>query len=103
MGNILEALYNQQTKFLESDFEKVVCAVRTHYTARPDHYCSPILNHCPVCSASCLISAALHAITWYLSYFLRMLSTRQLTEQPANDIESFVHQDRAEKFVYEKD
>src|SRR5690606_26861742 len=34
MGNILETLYNQQTKFLEPDFEKLYALVRTRITQR---------------------------------------------------------------------
>ena len=102
MGNILETLYNQQTKFLESDFEKLYALVRTRITQR-----SLIVLFTNFESLSGLQRqlpyirhiARNHLV---LVVFFENTELRQLTDEPAEDIETLYTKTIAEKFVYEK-
>jgi uncharacterized protein (DUF58 family) len=102
MGHILETLYNQQTKFLESDFEKLYAHIRTRITQRSlivlfTNFESmsglqrqlPFIRHI----------ARNHLV---LVVFFENTELRQLTDEPAEDIESLYTKTIAEKFVYEK-
>jgi len=102
MGHILETLYNQQTKFLESDFEKLYAHIRTRITQR-----SLIVLFTNFESLSGLQRqlpyirhiARNHLV---LVVFFENTELRQLTDSPAEDIESLYTKTIAEKFVYEK-
>jgi uncharacterized protein (DUF58 family) len=102
MGHILETLYNQQTKFLESDFEKLYAHIRTRVTQR-----SLIVLFTNFESLSGLQRqlpyirhiARNHLV---LVVFFENTELRQLTDLPAEDIESLYTKTIAEKFVYEK-
>jgi uncharacterized protein (DUF58 family) len=102
MGSILETLYNQQTKFLESDFEKLYAHVRTRISQR-----SLIVLFTNFESMSGLQRqlpyirhiARNHLV---LVVFFENTELRQLTDEPANDIETLYTKTIAEKFVYEK-
>lgn len=102
MGTILETLYNQQTKFLESDFEKLYAHVRTRITQR-----SLIVLFTNFESLSGLQRqlpyirhiARNHLV---LVVFFENTELRQLTDEKANDIETLYTKTIAEKFVYEK-
>ena len=102
MGTILETLYNQQTKFLESDFEKLYAHVRTRISQR-----SLIVLFTNFESLSGLQRqlpyirhiARNHLV---LVVFFENTELRQLTDEKANDIETLYTKTIAEKFVYEK-
>jgi uncharacterized protein (DUF58 family) len=102
MGHILETLYNQQTKFLESDFEKLYAHIRTRITQR-----SLIVLFTNFESLSGLQRqlpyirhiARNHLV---LVVFFENTELRQLTDSPAEDIETLYTKTIAEKFVYEK-
>jgi uncharacterized protein (DUF58 family) len=102
MGSILETLYNQQTKFLESDFERLYAHIRTRITQR-----SLIVLFTNFESLSGLQRqlpyirhiARNHLV---LVVFFENTELRQLTDQDAEDIESLYTKTIAEKFVYEK-
>ncbi|WP_207512833.1 DUF58 domain-containing protein [Longitalea luteola] len=102
MGHILETLYNQQTKFLESDFEKLYAHIRTRISQR-----SLIVLFTNFESLSGLQRqlpyirhiARNHLV---LVVFFENTELRQLTDDPAEDIESLYTKTIAEKFVYEK-
>lgn len=102
MGSILETLYNQQTKFLESDFEKLYAHIRTRITQR-----SLIVLFTNFESLSGLQRqlpyirhiARNHLV---LVVFFENTELRQLTDNDAEDIESLYTKTIAEKFVYEK-
>lgn len=102
MGHILETLYNQQTKFLESDFEKLYAHIRMRITQR-----SLIVLFTNFESLSGLQRqlpyirhiARNHLV---LVVFFENTELRQLTGDPAEDIESLYTKTIAEKFVYEK-
>ncbi|WP_205511459.1 DUF58 domain-containing protein [Longitalea arenae] len=102
MGHILETLYNQQTKFLESDFEKLYAHIRTRISQR-----SLIVLFTNFESLSGLQRqlpyirhiARNHLV---LVVFFENTELRQLTDDPAEDIETLYTKTIAEKFVYEK-
>jgi uncharacterized protein (DUF58 family) len=102
MGHILETLYNQQTRFLESDFERLYAHIRTRITQR-----SLIVLFTNFESLSGLQRqlpyirhiARNHLV---LVVFFENTELRALTDNKANDIESLYTKTIAEKFVYEK-
>jgi len=102
MGSILEILYNQQTKFLESDFEKLYAHVRTRISQRSlivlftnFESLSGLQRQLPYIRSI----ARNHLV---LVVFFENTELRQLTDEPANDIETLYTKTIAEKFVYEK-
>jgi uncharacterized protein (DUF58 family) len=102
MSNILETLYNQQTKFLESSYEKLYALIRTRITQR-----SLIILFTNFESLSGLQRqlpyirniARNHLV---VVVFFENTELRQLTESTADSIESVYIKTIAEKFVYEK-
>lgn len=102
MGNILETLYNQETKFLESNFEKLYALVRTRITQRSlivlftnFESLSGLQRQLPYIRSI----ARNHLV---LVVFFENTELRQLTETPATDIETLYMKTIAEKFSYEK-
>lgn len=102
MGAILETLYNQQTKFLETDFEKLYALVRTRITQRSlivlftnFESVSGLQRQLPYIRSI----ARNHLV---LVVFFENTELRQLTDSRATDIESLYIKTIAEKFVYEK-
>ena len=102
MGSILETLYNQQTKFLESSYEKLYALIRTRITQR-----SLILLFTNFESLSGLQRqlpyirsiARNHLV---VVVFFENTELRSLTESRADSVESLYIKTIAEKFVYEK-
>jgi uncharacterized protein (DUF58 family) len=102
MGHILDTLYNQQTKFLETDFEKLYAHIRMRITQR-----SLIVLFTNFESLSGLqrqLPYVRHIARNHLVLvvFFENTELRQLTGDPAEDIESLYTKTIAEKFVYEK-
>jgi uncharacterized protein (DUF58 family) len=102
MGNILETLYNQQTKFLESNFEKIYALVRTRITQRSlivlftnFETLSGLQRQLPYIRSI----ARNHLV---LVVFFENTELRQLTDAPAHDIETLYIKTIAEKYNYEK-
>jgi uncharacterized protein (DUF58 family) len=102
MGHILETLYNQQTKFLESDFEKLYAHIRTRISQRSlivlftnFESLSGLQRQLPYIRSI----ARNHLL---LVVFFENTELRTLTETDAGDIESLYTKTIAEKFVYEK-
>lgn len=102
MGNVLEALYNQQTRFLESDYEKVFSLVRTRITQRSliilftnFESLTGLHRHLPYIRSI----ARNHLV---LVVFFENTELRKLTNMEANNIESVYIKTIAEKFIYEK-
>ena len=102
MGNILEILYNQQTKFLDSSYEKLYALIRTRITQRSlivlftnFESLSGLQRQLPY-----LRSIARNHLV--VVVFFENTELRQLTESPADNIESLYIKTIAEKFVYEK-
>ena len=102
MGSILDALYNQQTRFLESNFEKLNALIRTRITQR-----SLIILFTNFESLSGLqrqlpFFRSIARSHLLLVVFFENTELRQLTESRATDVESLYIKTIAEKFVYEK-
>lgn len=102
MENILQALYRQQTQFLESDFEKLYLQVRTHIKQR-----SLIVLYTNFESVSGLKRQLpyLKKISSHhllLVVFFENTELKELSEKPATDIESLYTKTIAEKFGFEK-
>jgi uncharacterized protein (DUF58 family) len=102
MGSILETLYNQQTKYLESSYEKLYALIRTRITQR-----SLILLFTNFESLSGLQRqlpyirsiARNHLV---VVVFFENTELHQLTESTADSVESLYIKTIAEKFVFEK-
>jgi uncharacterized protein (DUF58 family) len=102
MGNILETLYNQQTRFLESSYEKLYALIRTRITQRSliilftnFESLSGLQRQLPYIRSI----ARNHLV---VVVFFENTELRQLTESTADSIESLYIKTIAEKFVYEK-
>lgn len=102
MGSILETLYNQQTKFLESSYEKLYALIRTRITQRSliilftnFESLSGIQRQLPYIRGI----ARNHLV---VVVFFENTELRQLTESTADSVESLYVKTIAEKFVYEK-
>ncbi len=102
MTNILETLYNQHTKFMESDYEKLFAVIRTKVTQRSlivlftnFESLSGLQRQLPYIRSI----ARNHLV---LVVFFENTELRQLTETDAPDMETLYVKTIAEKFQYEK-
>jgi uncharacterized protein (DUF58 family) len=102
MSHILEILYNQQTRFQETDYEKVYALVRTRITQRSlivlftnFESLSGLQRQMPYIRAI----AKNHLL---LVVFFENTGLQQLQEKEAEDIEMVYEKTIAEKFAYEK-
>jgi len=102
MSNILQLLYNQQTKFLESDYEKLYALIRTRITQR----CLIVLfTNFESMSALKRQLPYIRSIArnhLLLVVFFENTSIAELTKADVKDIEGLYVKTIAEKFVYEK-
>ncbi len=102
MNNVLEMLYRQQTKFLETDFEKLYSLVRTRITQR-----SLLILFTNFESVSSLQRqlpyirniAKNHLL---LVIFFENTELKQLTETTVNNMEDLYIKTIADRFSYEK-
>lgn len=102
MNQVLETLYKQQTRFLESDFEKLFSVIRTRITNR-----SLLVLFTNFESMESLERElpALRRIARYhllLVVFFENTELKALTEQKAATLEDIYIKTIAEKFAYEK-
>ncbi len=102
MSHILEILYNQQTRYQETDYEKVYALVRTRITQRSllvlftnFESLSGLQRQMPYIRAI----AKNHLL---LVVFFENTGLQQLQEKEAEDIEMVYEKTIAEKFAYEK-
>jgi uncharacterized protein (DUF58 family) len=102
MANILEALYNQETKFLESDYEKLYALVRSRITQRSlivlftnFESLSGLERQLPYLRAI----ARNHLV---LVIFFENTELSQLIDMPADSLERLYIKTIAEKFAFEK-
>lgn len=102
MTNILEILYNQQTRWQETDYEKLYAMVRTRITQRSlivlftnFESLSGLERQMPYIRAI----ARRHLL---LVVFFENTGLRQLQEQATTDIEGVYEKTIADKFAYEK-
>jgi uncharacterized protein (DUF58 family) len=102
MSSILETLYNQETKFLETDYEKLYALTRTRITQRSliilftnFESLSGLQRQLPYIRSI----ARNHLV---LVVFFENTELRELTEKKANDVETLYTKTIAEKFAHEK-
>ncbi len=102
MNLVLETLYNQQTQFLESDYEKLYALVRTRITQRSlivlfsnFESVSGLQRQLPYIRSI----ARNHLV---LVVFFENTELKQLTEQKVTDIESLYMRTIAERIGHEK-
>lgn len=102
MGNILDILYNQETRFLESSYEKLHALIRTRVTQR-----SLIILFTNFESLSSLqrqlpYIRSIGKNHLVVVVFFENTELRSLTETSADSVEALYIKTIAEKFVYEK-
>ncbi len=102
MSNILEILYNQQTRFLETDHEKLYALVKTRITQR-----SLIVLFTNFESLSGLQRQLPYIRGIARNHLLLVVlfentGLQQLRETDATDVETLYNKTIAEKFAYEK-
>jgi len=102
MQAILEVLYNQKTRYLESDFERLYAHIRTRINQRSlivlftnFESMSGLQRQLPY-----LRKIAQHHLL--LVVFFENTELKQLTEKQAGDVESVYIKTIGEKFVFEK-
>ncbi len=102
MENILQALYRQQTQFLESDFEKLYMQVRSHVKQRSllvlftnFESVSGLKRQLPY-----LKKMSSHHLL--LVIFFENTELKEISERVVNDIESLYTKTISEKFGFEK-
>jgi uncharacterized protein (DUF58 family) len=102
MQSILEVLYHQKTRYLESDFERLYTNIRTRITQRSlvvlftnFESMSGLQRQLPY-----LRKIAQHHLL--LVVFFENTGMKELTEKEATDIESIYIKTIGEKFVFEK-
>jgi uncharacterized protein (DUF58 family) len=102
MSNILEILYNQQTKFLETDYEKLYALIRTRITQRSlivlftnFESLSGLQRQLPYIRGI----ARNHLV---LVVFFENTGLQQVRAAPVEDMEGLYIRTIAEKFAYEK-
>ncbi|PWT74620.1 MAG: DUF58 domain-containing protein [Bacteroidetes bacterium] len=102
MSNVLETLYNQQTKFLETDYEKLHVLVRTRITQRSllvlftnFESLSALKRELPYIRSM----ARNHLV---LVVFFENTPLEQLAKAEIKNIEDLYSKTIAEKFMYEK-
>jgi len=102
MQSILEVLYNQKTRYLESDFEKLYSTIRHRITQRSlivlftnFESLSGMQRQLPY-----LRRIAQHHLL--LVVFFENTELKQLIDEPAKDLETIYTRTIAEKFSFEK-
>ncbi len=102
MGSILETLYNQQTKFLETDFEKLYALTRARITQRSLIVLFTNFESMAGLQRQLPYIRSIARNHLVLVVFFENTELRQLTDAKANDIESVYVKTIAEKFIHEK-
>lgn len=102
MTNILEALYNQQTKFLESDYEKLFAVIRTRVTQRSLIVLFTNFESMTGLQRQLPFIRSIASKHLVLVVFFENTELRQLSESDAKDMESLYIRTIAERFQYEK-
>jgi uncharacterized protein (DUF58 family) len=102
MTNILETLYNQQTRFRESDYEKLYALIRTRITQRSLIVLFTNFESISGLQRQLPYIRAISRNHLVLVVFFENTELRQLTEQPATDVETLYTKTIAGKFAHEK-
>jgi len=102
MGHILEILYNQQTRFLETDYEKLYAIVRTRITQRSLIVLFTNFESLTGLQRQLPFIRSIARQHLVLVVFFENTGLDQLRKMEAETIEDVYTQTIAEKFAYEK-
>ena len=102
MNNILEVLYDQQTNFAESDYEKLFALVRTRISQRSLVVLFTNFESMTALQRQLPYIRSIAKTHLMLVVFFQNTELRQITESPVADIESLYIRTIAEKFAHEK-
>jgi uncharacterized protein (DUF58 family) len=102
MGAVLETLYNQQTKFLETDFEKLYALVRGRITQRSLIVLFTNFESMDGLQRQLPYIRSIARTHLVLVVFFENTELRQLTDAKAMDVEGVYVKTIAEKFIHEK-
>ena len=102
MAGILETLYNQHTKYMESDYEKLFALIRTRITQRSLVVLFTNFESMSGLQRQLSYIRGIARNHLVLVVFFENTELRKLTESPADTIETLYTKTIAEKFVYEK-
>lgn len=102
MSNILQLLYNQQTKFRESDYEKLYALVRTRITQRSLIVLFTNFESLSALKRQLPYIRAMGRNHLLLVVFFENTSLAEITKGEVKDIEGLYVKTIAEKFAYEK-
>ena len=102
MSHILEILYNQQTRYLETDYEKLYALVRTRITQRSLIVLFTNFESLTGLQRQMPYIRAIAKNHLLLVVFFENTELKQVRENGAADIEGIYVRTIAEKFAYEK-
>lgn len=102
MSNILETLYNQKTKFQETDFEKLYALIRTRITQRSLLVLFTNFESLSALRRQMPYIRSIARNHLLLVVFFENTALGELTRTNVNDIGDLYIKTIAEKFVYEK-
>ncbi|HTQ26572.1 MAG TPA: hypothetical protein VMI35_00515, partial [Puia sp.] len=102
MTSILDTLYNEQTKFLETDFEKLYALVRTRITQRSLIVLFTNFESFTSLKRQLPYILAISKSHLLLPVFFENTELEQLTSSSVKDVESLYIKTIAAKFRYEK-
>jgi uncharacterized protein (DUF58 family) len=102
MSNILEILYNQQTRFLETDYEKLHALVRTRITQRSFVVLFTNFESLSGLQRQMPYIRGIAKSHLLLVVFFENTGLQQVREAAVNDVEGLYIKTIAEKFAYEK-
>ena len=102
MTSILETLYSQQTKFMESDYEKLYAIIKTRVTQRSLIVLFTNFESMTGLQRQLPFIRSIARNHLVLVVFFENTELGQLTEMPADNIETLYTKTIAEKFVSEK-
>jgi uncharacterized protein (DUF58 family) len=102
MRHILEILYNQQTKFLETDYEKLYALIRTRITQRSLIVLFTNFESLTSLQRQLPYIRGIARNHLLLVVFFENTGLQQLREADAEDMEGLYSKTIADKFAYEK-
>jgi uncharacterized protein (DUF58 family) len=102
MSNILEILYNQQTRYLETDYEKVYALVRTRITQRSLIVLFTNFESLTGLQRQMPYIRAIARNHLLLVVFFENTGLQQIRQEEAEDVEEVYVKTIADKFAYEK-
>jgi uncharacterized protein (DUF58 family) len=102
MSHILEILYNQQTKFLETDYEKLYALIRLRITQRSLVVLFTNFESLTGLQRQLPYIRSIAKNHLVLVVFFENTGLHEISEAPATDIEGLYIRTIAERFAYEK-